>query len=147
MRRLRAGEWLSATGGVALLVALALPWYGLGNADVSGYDSLAVIDLLLTLIALLGIALAVLQTTHDTPAMPVGAAVLCVTFGIIGALLVVFRLIDEPESSVLEIRIGAWLALAATIAIIVGGWLSLANEHVPGLPPDVEPELRPTPAP
>ena len=147
LERLRAGEWLATGGGVALLVSLFLPWYGLGGADVSGFEAFGVIDVLLALLALGAIALAVLQATQDAPALPVGAAVLTVTLGIIGTLLVLFRMIDEPGSSVLEVRVGAWLALVATLVIVAGGWLSLANEHVRGLPPGPEPELRPTPAP
>ena len=104
------------------------------------------IDLLLALLAFLAIALAVLQATQDSPAMPVGAGVLTATLGKVGALLVLFRIVFEPESSALEVEIGAWIALAATVAITAGGWLSLMNEHVRGLPPDIEPELRPTPA-
>ncbi len=145
VERLRAGEWLAAVGGVVLVVSLFLPWYGLLGADVSGFEALSVIDLLLALLALLAIALAVLQATQDSPAMPVGAAVLTATLGMLGVLLVLFRIVFEPESSALEVEIGAWIALAATVAIAAGGWLSLMNEHVRGLPPDVEPELRPTP--
>jgi hypothetical protein len=144
--RLRAGEWLALAGGVVLLVSLFLPWYGLDRASVSGFEAFSVIDLLLALLALLAIALAVLQVTRDGPAMPVGAAVLVATLGKVGVLLVLLRIIVEPESSALEVRLGAWFALAATVAITAGGWLSLMNEHVRGLPPDVEPELRPTPA-
>jgi hypothetical protein len=147
LERLRTGEWLAAGGGVALVVSLFLPWYGLGGADVSGFEAFTVIDLLLVLLALLAIALAVLQVTQDGPALPVGAAVLTAALGKIGTLLVLFRLIDEPGSSVLEVGVGAWLGLVATLAIVAGGWLSLANEHVRGLPPGPEPELRPTPAP
>jgi hypothetical protein len=147
LERLRAGEWLAGAGGVVLLVSLFLPWYGLGGLDVSGFEALTVIDLLLALLALLAIALAVLQATQDGPALPVGAAVLTATLGKVGAVLVLFRIAFEPESSALEVQIGAWLALVATVAITAGGWLSLMNEHVRGLPPDVEPDLRPTPAP
>jgi hypothetical protein len=142
LRRLRAGEWLAAAGGVALPVALALPWYG----DETGFESLSVIDLLLVLLALLGLALAVLQATRDAPALPVGAAVLTVAFGAIGVLLVLYRFVDEPGPDALaDVRLGAWLGLAAALAVTVGGWLSMAAEYVRGLPPGSEPELRPAP--
>jgi hypothetical protein len=147
LERLRAGEWLAAGGGLALLVSLFLPWYGVGGADVSGLEAFSVIDVLLVLLALLAIALALLQAIQDGPTLPVGAAVLTATLGKIGALLVLLRIVFEPGSSVLEVQVAAWFALAATVAITAGGWLSLANEHVRGLPPDVEPDLRPTPAP
>jgi hypothetical protein len=142
LRRLRRGEWLAAAGGVALVVALALPWYG----DATGFESLAVLDVLLVLLAALALALAVLQATQDAPALPVGAGVLTVTFGAIGVLLVLYRLVDQPgPNDLVDVRAGAWAGLAAALAVTAGGWLSMADEHVHGLPPGPEPELRPAP--
>ena len=60
---------------------------------------------------------------------------LCIVFGFIGVLLVLLNL-PGP---------GAFLGLASTVAITVGGWLSVAAEYVRGLPPGLEPELRPSP--
>ncbi|HEX5622467.1 MAG TPA: hypothetical protein VFX51_28845 [Solirubrobacteraceae bacterium] len=145
MRRLRAGEWLAAAGGILLIVSLLLPWYE-GTDPVTGFEAMSVIDILLALLALLALALPILQATQNTPNKPVGAAVLGVVLGALGALLVVFRLIDAPADG-LEVRPGAWIALLATVTITVGSWRSLAAEYVRGLPPDLEPELRPTPAP
>jgi hypothetical protein len=145
LRRLRFGEWLAGAAGVLLIVALLLPWYE-GAGTASGYESLTVIDILLTLLALLALALPVLQATQDTPSKPVSAGILTVVFGALGAALVLFRLIDAPADGV-EVRYGAWVALVATVAITTGGWRSIAAEYVRGLPPDVEPELRATPAP
>ncbi len=140
MRRLRLGEWLAGASGLGMLIVLALPWYG----DASGFESLSVIDILLVLVALLALSLPVLQATQRSPALPVAAAVLCVAFGFIAVLLVLFRLIDEPRDGY-EVAFGAWLGLVAALGITAGGWLSLANEHVPGGPPGPEPELRPAP--
>ena len=145
LRRLRAGEWLAATAGVALIVSLFLPWYEDDSGDVNGFEALTIIDLALAALSVLAISLAVAQATRDNPALPVGAGVLTVTLGILGILLVLFRLVDQPEDDLIGLGIGAWLALAATVSITAGGWLSLANEHVRGLPPDREPELRPAP--
>jgi hypothetical protein len=145
LRRLRAGEWLAGAGGILLIVSLFLPWYEAAK-PVTGFEALSVIDILLALLALLALALPVLQATQDAPNKPVGAAVLGVVLGALGALLVVFRLIDSPADG-LEVRPGAWVALAATVLITVAAWRSLAAEYVRGLPPDLEPELRATPAP
>jgi hypothetical protein len=142
LRRLRFGEWLALAGGIALIVSLFLPWYD----GRTGYEAMTVIDIALTLIALLAISLGVLQATQDVPAKPVAFAVLSVLFGALAVLLVVFRLIDAPADG-LEVRPAAWLGLVAAVAITVGGWRSLAAEYVRGLPPDPEPELRATPAP
>jgi hypothetical protein len=140
LRRLRAGEWLAAAGGAALIVSLLLPWYG----DATGFEVLTVVDVLLVLVAAVGFALAVLQATQDSPARPVGAGVVTVPSGFAGVVLVIFRLVDSPGDAA-GVEIGAYLGLAATVAITVGGWLSIANERVRGLPPGPEPELRPSP--
>jgi hypothetical protein len=156
LRRLRAGEWLAAAGGVALLGALLLPWYDVGGVDpghspafpdATAFEAFSIIDILLTLLALLALALAIFQATQDSPAQPVGAGVLSVTLGLIGIVLVLFRIVDKPDTEFVEVRAGAWIGLAAVLALTAGACLSLANERVRGLPPDLEPELRPTPAP
>jgi drug/metabolite transporter (DMT)-like permease len=151
LRRLRAGEWLAAAGGVALVVSLLLPWYSpllpiVPYDSLTGFQALSVIDVLLVLAALVGVALAVLQATRDSPTAPVAAGILSVVAGLLATLVVVFRLVDSPRpDDELESMYGAWLALLAAVALTAGGWLSLANEHVRGLPPDIEPELRPSP--
>jgi hypothetical protein len=148
VRRLRVGEWLAALGGVGLIVTLALDWYGARarEADVSGFAAFDVIDVLLVLVAGTGIALAVVQATRERPALPVAAAVLTITAGILGTLLVLYRIANEPgPDEFLDVRAGAYLGLLAVAAMTAGGWLALATERVPGLPPGPEPELRPAP--
>ena len=127
LKRLRAGEWLAAAGAVALIVAL-----------VAGGTWSIVVDVLFAGLAVLALALPVLQATQTSPAKPLAAAVWIVVLGAIGVLLGLVAIVVDSESSAL-------LALAATVVIVVGGWLSLANEHVRGLPPGPEPELRPSP--
>ena len=147
--RLRAGEWLAAAAAVAIAVTLTMPWYGARAREdtVTGFESFAVIDVLLLVAAAVGLTLAVLQATRTSPALPVAFGVLTVTVGLLAVLLVLYRLVNEPgPDEFIEVRAGAWLGLAAVLALTAGGWLSIANERVRGLPPDREPELRPTPA-
>jgi hypothetical protein len=146
--RLRTGEWLAALAAIAIAVTLALPWYGARAREetVTGFEAFTVIDVLLLLAAAVGIALAILQATRDSPSLPVAFGVLTVTVGAIETLLVVYRLVNEPgPDDFIDVRLGAWLGLAATVALTAGGWLSLRDEHVRGLPPGPEPELRPSP--
>jgi hypothetical protein len=148
VRRLRPGEWLAALAGIGLVASLGLDWYGVRGRDaaLSGFAAFDVVDILLALIAALGIALAVLQATRDRPALPVAASVFTVTFGLLGILLVLYRIANEPgPDEFLDVRAGAYLGLVAAVALTAGGWRSLATEWVPGLPPGPEPELRPPP--
>jgi hypothetical protein len=142
VRRLRAGEWLAAAGGVALVVSLREDWYGTRSA----IEAFGVIDILLVLLAVLAVVLAVLQAVSTSPAKPVAAGVLTIAFGGLGVLLVLYRIVNEPGTDAdTGIAFGAYLGLAATIAITAGAWLSVGTEEVHGLPPDLEPELRPSP--
>jgi hypothetical protein len=148
VRRLRLSEWLAALAGVGLIVSLGLDWYGVRGREtgISGFAAFGVIDVLLVVVAATGIALAVLQATRDRPALPVAAAVFTVTAGILGMLLVLYRIANEPgPDEFVDVRAPAYLGLLATAALTVGGWLSLATEAVRGLPPGPEPELRPAP--
>jgi hypothetical protein len=132
MRRLRDGEWLAGGGGVALLASLFLDWYGGGSA----WASLAVVDVVLAALALVPIALAVLQATRRSPALPVAFSVLTVPAGALATLLIVFRILVPPGSdTVSDVHRGAWLALAAAIVILVGGWRSMRVERIPGASP------------
>jgi hypothetical protein len=155
MRRLRIGEWIAAAGGVALLVVMFLDWYAVVvsvdpgfelSAGFDAWESFDVIDLVLAIVAALAIGLAVLQATQRSPALPVGAGVLTTVAGAVAVVLVAYRIINQPgDNEFVEVRIGAWLGLAATLAIAGGGWASLHDERAPGIPPGPEPELRPPP--
>ena len=143
LRRLRAGEWVALVAGAVLVVSLFLPWYEADDGEVSGFEALSVIDVLLVLVAVVAFALAFLQATRTSPTLPVAFGVLTVVVGAIGTLLTLFRLIDSPGAG--DVAAGAWLGLVAVVALTVGGWRSIKNEHVRGLPPGPEPEVRPAP--
>jgi hypothetical protein len=126
MKRLRPAEWLAAAAAVLLIVSLFIG------------DGFGVLEVVLVLVALVAIALFILQATRTSPALPVAFGVLTVTAGFIGILLALYRLIDDTTT-------GTWLSLGAVVALTAGGWLSIRDERVPGLPPQPEPELRPAP--
>ena len=88
LRRLRAGEWIAAASGGALLASLFLPWYDGGAADLSGWEALGAIDVVVALVAAAAIALLVVTATQGVPAVPVMMDALVTLAGIVGALLV-----------------------------------------------------------
>jgi hypothetical protein len=120
MQRLRIGEVLAGAGGLALLGLMWEPWYEGTNA----WGAFAVIDVVLALAALLGIAAAVLQATRESPAWPVFVDVVGTAVAFVAVVLVAIRLLDAPGPR-------AWGVIAgfvSCLAVLVGAWLAMRTE-------------------
>jgi hypothetical protein len=155
---MRRAEPIAGLGGILLLVSLFLPWYGfaqpsslsilraLGPENVSAWQAFSGIDLLLALLALGAIAVPVISVATSGPAKAIGSAVIASATGWLAILLVGFRLLDPPgPNGAIDLRYGAWLALAGAVIAWVGSWLSMRDESTPGaVAPDVP--VRPIPA-
>jgi hypothetical protein len=124
---MRKAEPIAGLGGLVLLAALFLPW----NAHETGWEAMSVIDILLTLLALLALAVPVTSVATKGPAKSVGTAVLASAFVWLAIVLVAIKLLSDSG-------IGAWLALAGSILAWAGSWFSLKDESTPGaVVPDV----------
>ena len=148
LRRLRAGEWLAAVSGVALLLSLFMPWYEAGSAGAataSGWESLSAIDIVLALVAACGVLVAVVTATHAVPAVPIALSALVSLVGLAGVILVLLRLLDLPDWAGGR-EWGIWLALASTVGIIAGTIVAMREEIRPGRT-RVEIEAIPAPRP
>jgi uncharacterized membrane protein len=152
--RLRAGELVAGTGGLALLLAMLLDWYApdLGltasfDLGLDAWESFSVLDVVLALLALVPLALVVLQATRDSPSLPVAFSVLTTLAGVLAALLILYRIINQPgPNDVVEVELGAWIGFTAAVAVATGGWLSMRAEAMPGVPqPPVEDMPAPAP--
>jgi hypothetical protein len=151
LRWLKPGEIVAGAAGALLLAALFLPWYSVSvelsgagrlEAHISGWQALSVIDVLLAIAALCGIALLVAQATQRRPGLPVALSVVASTVGIPATLLVLFRIVDAPAPA--DRAIGIWLALLGAAGVGAGGWLSMGDERNRGVP---EPPVDVRPAP
>jgi hypothetical protein len=156
MRRLRGADWIAAAGGVALLAAMFVDWYApdavfgaLDRLDLgaSAWEAFSVLDVVLALLALVPLALVALQATRDSPSLPVAFSLLTTVAGAVATLLILYRIVNQPgPNDAVTVELGAWIALAAAVAIAGGGWRSMRVEAMPGVPrPPVE-DL-PAPAP
>jgi hypothetical protein len=134
---MRRAEPLAGLGGLILLVSLFLPWYSPGG---SGWEVLSVIDILLALLALLAIAVPLATLLTEGPAKSIGTAVIASALGWLAILLVLFRLIDEPQAGY-ELDYGVYVALVGSILAWTGSWLSMRDESAPGTPPPDVPRL------
>jgi hypothetical protein len=147
MGRLRDGEWIAGAGGVALLAAMFLHWYGAGPFEVTAWQAFGVLDVVLALIALLPLGLVFTQATRTSPSIPVAFSVFTMLAGALAALLMLYRIVNQPgPNDLVEVQAGAWLGFVAAGVIAAGGWRSMRVEPIPGAPlPPVE-DL-PAPAP
>ncbi|MEA2481652.1 MAG: hypothetical protein QOJ07_3574 [Thermoleophilaceae bacterium] len=129
LHKVRSGEVIAAVGGVALIVALFLPWYGSGGRTADGWESLTVIDGILLFCALFGIALLVLIIQQRTPALPLAVAGLGAWLGLLAVALVLFRVAFTPGDGVSR-EWGLFVALAAAATLFSGAWRSLGDERI-----------------
>jgi hypothetical protein len=156
LRRLRAGEWIAALSGVALLVSLFLPWYGAGaEDDASGWQALAAVDIALALVAAFAVALLLVTATQRVPAVPVALSTIVTLVGMIGVVLVLIRLAGVPGGFDGR-ELGVWLGLIAAIGIVAGAALAMHDERLSpdgghtdltGRPAPAPPEIDRIPAP
>lgn len=142
--KLRLGELVAGAAGVLLLIVMFLPWYGVAglggglsqalgssgfDTTLSAWESLSVLRLLLLLTVIAAIAGAVLAMTQRSVALPVAASVIITALGLLAALLVLFRLVNEPgPDELFDIRFGAYLGFLLTAAIALGGFMSMRDE-------------------
>jgi hypothetical protein len=145
---------MAGTGGLALLLAMLLDWYApdLGvtasfDFGLDAWESFSVLDVVLVLLALFPLALVLLQATRDSPSLPVAFSVLTTIAGFLAALLILYRIVNQPgPNDAVDVELGAWVGFAAAVAVAVGGWRSMRAEAMPGVPaPPVEDLAAPAP--
>ncbi len=175
LRRLRAGEWITAGSGALLAVSLFLPWYTLevprhegrkipGTLTFSAWEAFSIIDVLLLVLATLAIGLLILTAVQPTAAMGIAAdAMLTILAGIV-AIVTVIRMLDIPDSLQAPDRFGietgrapfAWIGLAAVFGVLLGALIAMRDERLSkpgrrtdatGVPTGPPPAIQTFPAP
>jgi hypothetical protein len=144
--RLRRGEVIVGASSLLLAVFMfALPWYGLSSplgrgaaelglaTSLNGYHGLSHLHWLLVVTILAGFALVYLQATRRAPALPVSLGVILSTLALLTTLLLIYKvLINVPgANSLIEAKIGSYLGLAASLALLYGGYDSMRREGIP----------------
>jgi hypothetical protein len=121
-RRFELGPLLVAAGALVLLVSLFLDWYG---AAVSAWDAFEVVDLLIA-----ALAIAALVAVVGTFAPDLGYLDRRWLPGLVAAavILVAASIINPPPAATgRDIGTGAWLALAASLGMLIGAILSVGR--------------------
>jgi hypothetical protein len=130
LRRLSRGDWVAAIGGVVMLVALFLPWYSAGGSSATAWQTMAVDDVILAVAAVLAILAAFTVGLRRLSSLSVAATSLAILPAGIGLIVTLYRLLSPAPPVDVSLDVGAWLGLAAAIAIAVGAWRG-ANDEGP----------------
>jgi len=160
--KLRTGELIAGICGVLLLIVMFFSWYGIGgqagsilsaaNVDttVNAWKAFDFIDLVLFVTALVAIGAAVLAASGRSVALPVAASVVVTVLGIIVALLVLYRIVNQPgPNDLVDVKFGAYLGFLLCLGIAVGGFLAMSEEGavLSGGTAAAAPPPQPTPPP
>jgi prepilin signal peptidase PulO-like enzyme (type II secretory pathway) len=138
-RRLRLGELVAGAAALLLFIDMFLKWYGFEGENlaraagfsttISAWRAFDFIDILLFLVVLVTIGLVVLSATARTPALPVAASVIVTVLGLIAALFVLYRIINQPgPNDFVNASYGAYLGLVLCLGIALGGYMAMRDE-------------------
>jgi hypothetical protein len=126
--RLRVGELAALAGAVCVILALLLPWYDDAGGNLDAWNTFGPAVVLLMIAAAAGLLLALATVTERSPALPVAASIWGIFLGIIAVIAALVRLLERPGQSSSP-AIGAWLALAGALLVLVGSWQSIRDER------------------
>jgi hypothetical protein len=143
LRRLRSGELLALAGAICVIVSLFVRSYEtpVGNLDAWDTFGPAVVLQIAAVFAALAMVLSAL--TERTTALPVATAVWCVPLGLLAVIAAIVRVLERPDHAS-ALCIGVWLALAGSLAILLGAWQVIRDER-PSMYQPARPEPRPRP--
>jgi uncharacterized membrane protein len=128
LRKLRAPELFAGTAGIVLLVDTFLPWFEFRTGKLDAWQSFTVVEVPIAAAVAMAFTLVILTLAARTTAAPVAAAVWTTLVGLLASIWVLIRVLAKPGGA-LEHCYGSWLGLAATVAILVAGWLSMRDER------------------
>ncbi|MFL5845073.1 MAG: hypothetical protein ACJ762_10300 [Solirubrobacteraceae bacterium] len=141
--RLRFAEKVAGLSALALLaVLLFVDWF----SGASGWDSLGWLALILCLASIVaGLAVPLVFGTQESPVMPLFTAICALTLGTLTVIALLVQVIAQPgPDELVAVQAGWWLGLLAAAGVARGGFLSMRDEYLPGVPvPDVP--VRPAP--
>ena len=139
MARLSQGQMIAAVGGIALLVAMFLPWIGIGGPSVpsglpGGVDTStseniwkgSTLDIYLLITAVVAILPALMALTDSAEEFSFVSAATLLLGAVAVILVAAFLTVDFPDGA--DRKIGAFIGLAAAVVIAVGGFRAMQEE-------------------
>lgn len=147
--RLSRGEKIAAVSAVLLFIFMFFDWFGVEVSGVPGFsgevaggggsawDALDVIPLFLMAAIVVAIGVAVVRLTDADLEPPISLNAIVAALGILAALLILYRIIDQPGSGASDfggvevdvtLKVGIFLAFAAAVGIAYGGYSAMQEE-------------------
>ena len=139
MARLSQGQMIAAVGGIALLVAMFLPWVGIsgpsvpsglpGGVDTSTSENVwkgSTLDIYLLITAVAAILPALMALTGSAEEFSFVSAATLLLGAVAVILVAAFLTVDFPDGA--DRKIGAFIGLGAAVVITVGGFRAMQDE-------------------
>ena len=125
LRRLRVQEWIAAAGGVVLLAASFLDWYG----GRSAWEAFGALDVVLAIVGLAAIALAVLTAAHSAQAVPLAIGSLLTLVGLVASVWLALNVASPPGDA--DREAGLWVGFAACVGVTLTALWSVRDDRFP----------------
>ena len=130
LNKLSTADKVIGASAILFLVALFMPWYGLGGGANNGWDYFLT-GILPLLIAAAMVAVIAIQrfTTTELPNPPIPWSQVHLIAGTVILVLLLLRVLITSDVEVLgesfdlDRKYGLWIALIAAIGLGVGGYL------------------------
>ena len=139
MGRLSQGQVIAAVGGIALLVAMFLPWIEIsgpsvpaglpGGVDTSSSENIwkgSSLDIYLLITGVVALLPALLALTDSAAEFSFLSAATLLLGTVAVILVIAFLTVDFPDGA--DRKIGAYVGLGAAIVIAVGGFRAMQDE-------------------
>ncbi len=127
-RPLTPGGRTVGAGAIAVGASMLLPWYGIAftnGLSVTGFDSFGFGDAALIVTVGAAVVLVVAEAGGTVLPRPLRTAELVIAAGTWAALLCAYLMIDRPDelagSPRIGLRLGVFVALGGSVAIVLGG--------------------------
>jgi len=147
---------IAGASGLALIVVLFLPWYGVqgraGSDSVSAFGAFSFVEAAVLLVALAVLALLFARSEHAAFHLPGGDGTVVMAAGMWVALLLIWRLFDKPHANgaLVGVQWGIFFALACAGLLAYAGSRMRRSQRPPAPlreRPHIPTEVPPPPAP
>ena len=119
----RVWDWVTSIAGLALAVGLFLPWYRSNLENWTGWATLAWIDKVLLLTAIVALLLPLVVALKATDKQVQGLLLVIGALAIVSIAFTIYRMATPPEFDTVDepvfLRVGVYLALAGSVVILV----------------------------